>query len=36
MAEAVGSAAAFGKWGQHYLRSLLFAHKGQACNNFKE
>jgi len=24
------------KWGQHYMRSLMFAHKLQICNNFKD
>lgn len=36
VAEAVSSSATFGKWGQHYLRSLLCAHRAQACNNFKD
>lgn len=26
----------FWKWGQHYLPSVLFAHKLQMCNNFKD
>jgi hypothetical protein len=28
--------AYFGKWGRHYLPSLLFAHLDQTCNNFKD
>ena len=27
---------AFQKWGRHYLPSLMFAHKRQMCNNFKD
>eukprot|EP00913_Durusdinium_trenchii_P012320 g11565.t1 len=27
---------AFRKWGKHYLPSLMFAHRRQMCNNFKE
>lgn len=28
--------AAFTKWGRHYLPSLMFAHRRQMCNNFKD
>lgn len=28
--------AAFMKWGRHYLPSLMFAHRRQMCNNFKD
>eukprot|EP00435_Cladocopium_sp_Y103_P022022 s1511_g5.t1 len=28
--------AAFQKWGRHYLPSLMFAHRRQMCNNFKD
>merc|ERR1712083_1147559 len=24
------------KWGIHYVRSLMFAHRTQQCNNFKD
>ncbi|CAL1140073.1 unnamed protein product [Cladocopium goreaui] len=27
---------AFTKWGRHYLPSLMFAHRRQMCNNFKD
>eukprot|EP00490_Sorites_sp_Unknown_P010266 CAMPEP_0114690536 /NCGR_PEP_ID=MMETSP0191-20121206/65822_1 /TAXON_ID=126664 /ORGANISM="Sorites sp." /LENGTH=231 /DNA_ID=CAMNT_0001980609 /DNA_START=25 /DNA_END=717 /DNA_ORIENTATION=- len=27
---------AFQKWGRHYLPSLMFAHRRQMCNNFKD
>lgn len=27
---------AFRKWGKHYLPSLMFAHRRQMCNNFKD
>ncbi len=36
VAEAVATQEAWGRWGSHYLRSLVSAHKAQACNNFKE
>ena len=36
VSEAVGTTEAWSRWGAHYLRSLLGAHKAQACNNFKE
>merc|ERR1719352_1795925 len=26
----------YGKWGVHYLPSLMCAHLGQVCNNFKD
>jgi hypothetical protein len=26
----------WGKWGRHYTPSLMFAHKSQQCNNFKD
>jgi len=26
----------FHKWGRHYLPSIMFAHKVQQCNNFKD
>lgn len=26
----------FDKWGRHYLPSVMFAHKMQQCNNFKD
>merc|ERR1712187_117334 len=26
----------FGKWGIHYLPSIMFAHRLQLCNNFKD
>jgi hypothetical protein len=26
----------WGKWGRHYVPSLMFAHKSQQCNNFKD
>ncbi|CAJ1446243.1 unnamed protein product [Effrenium voratum] len=33
---AVEGPAAFTKWGRHYLPSLMFAHRRQMCNNFKD
>lgn len=26
----------FGKWGRHYLPSVIYAHQYQTCNNFKD
>jgi len=28
--------AHYSRWGAHFLRSIAFAHAGQACNNFKD
>lgn len=36
VAEAVGTDAAFTKWGRHFLPSLARAHQMQQCNNFKD
>eukprot|EP00440_Ansanella_granifera_P040624 gb/GFBE01044059.1/.p1 GENE.gb/GFBE01044059.1/~~gb/GFBE01044059.1/.p1 ORF type:complete len:294 (+),score=72.67 gb/GFBE01044059.1/:1-882(+) len=33
---AVADKAAYEKWGRHYLPSLMFAHRLQICNNFKD
>merc|ERR1711972_510516 len=33
---ALADDGAFQKWGRHYLPSLLFAHRLQMCNNFKD
>jgi len=35
-AEAVSKGEYFRKWGRHYLPSLMFAHRLQQCNNFKD
>jgi len=34
--EAVSKAEYFNKWGIHYMPSLMFAHRLQQCNNFKD
>mmetsp|Transcript_15698 Transcript_15698/g.25518 ORF Transcript_15698/g.25518 Transcript_15698/m.25518 type:complete len:853 (-) Transcript_15698:31-2589(-) len=34
--EAVSCKAFYTKWGCHYLPSIMFAHKLQQCNNFKD
>ena len=34
--QAVSSRDFFGKWGKHYLRSLIRAHEVQQCINFKD
>jgi len=34
--EAVSKQEYFTKWGRHYLPSLMFAHRSQICNNFKD
>jgi hypothetical protein len=34
--EALSKPEYFTKWGVHYLPSLMFAHKLQQCNNFKD
>mmetsp|Transcript_87123 Transcript_87123/g.154188 ORF Transcript_87123/g.154188 Transcript_87123/m.154188 type:complete len:538 (+) Transcript_87123:91-1704(+) len=34
--EAVSKVEYFRKWGRHYLPSLMFAHRLQQCNNFKD
>merc|ERR1712072_827716 len=34
--EAVSKKEYFTKWGRHYLPSLMFAHRLQQCNNFKD
>jgi|LauGreSBDMM110SN_4_FD.fasta_scaffold506534_1 hypothetical protein len=36
VSEALATQGALQRWGTHYLRSLLGAHKAQSCNNFKE
>jgi len=36
VSEAIASQQAWGKWGGHYLRSLLCAHRSMQCNNFKD
>lgn len=36
MSEAVSCQEYYYKWGRHYLPSLMFAHKMQQCNNFKD
>mmetsp|Transcript_61251 Transcript_61251/g.131747 ORF Transcript_61251/g.131747 Transcript_61251/m.131747 type:complete len:706 (+) Transcript_61251:120-2237(+) len=33
---ALSSDEWFQRWGQHYLPSIMFAHKVQQCNNFKD
>jgi uncharacterized protein YegL len=33
---AISTDAIYGKWGKNYLYSLMFAHKEQRCNNFKD
>lgn len=35
-AEALSRQDWYFKWGVHYLPSLMFAHKLQMCNNFKD
>ena len=35
VAEAISTQPAWTKWGGHYLRSLLCAHRSMHCNNFK-
>lgn len=34
--EAVSREDWWSKWGGHYLRSIMFAHRCQLCNNFKD
>lgn len=34
--EALSRQDWYDKWGKHYLPSLMFAHKLQQCNNFKD
>jgi len=34
--EAFSKREWFTKWGAHYLRSIVFAHRLQQCNNFKD
>lgn len=34
--KAVSSEQQYNKWGVHYLTSLLGAHEGQYCNNFRD
>merc|ERR1712217_540862 len=34
--EAVSRNDWFTKWGKHYMPSLMFAHRVQQCNNFKD
>jgi len=34
--EALSKVEYFRKWGRHYLPSLMFAHRLQQCNNFKD
>lgn len=34
--EAVSKQEYYQKWGRHYLPSLMFAHRSQICNNFKD
>jgi len=34
--EAVSRADWYKKWGGHYMPSLIFAHRTQQCNNFKD
>ena len=36
MEQAVRRADGHTRWGQHYLPSLLCAHRFQVCNNFKD
>merc|ERR1711988_2018185 len=34
--EALSRREWFSKWGVHYLPSIMFAHRLQQCNNFKD
>mmetsp|Transcript_76280 Transcript_76280/g.131995 ORF Transcript_76280/g.131995 Transcript_76280/m.131995 type:complete len:92 (-) Transcript_76280:67-342(-) len=34
--EALSRRDWFSKWGVHYLPSIMFAHRLQQCNNFKD
>jgi len=34
--EAVSRADWYRKWGSHFMPSVIFAHKMQQCNNFKD
>jgi hypothetical protein len=34
--EALSKTEWFQKWGRHYLPSIMFAHRLQQCNNFKD
>merc|ERR1719199_1327799 len=34
--EALSKVEWFTKWGVHYMPSLMFAHRLQQCNNFKD
>ena len=34
--EAVSKQEYFQKWSRHFLLSLMFAHRPQVCNNFKD
>merc|ERR1712070_665067 len=34
--EALSKTDFYTKWGRHYLPSLVFAHKLEMCNNFKD
>lgn len=36
VSEAVSCQEYYTKWGRHYLPSIMFAHKLQQCNNFKD
>jgi hypothetical protein len=36
VSEAVSTTAFWKKWGAHYVRSLLHAHRYQVCHNFKD
>lgn len=36
MSEAVSCAEYYEKWGRHYMPSVMFAHRMQQCNNFKD
>eukprot|EP00798_Chlamydomonas_sp_ICE-L_P026003 gene26003-11694_t len=36
VSEGMQDKSAWGRWGQHYVRSLISGHKAQACNNFKD
>jgi hypothetical protein len=33
--EALESKQSWRRWGAHYLRNLISAHRSEACNNFK-
>lgn len=33
---AISTDEIYGKWGKNYLYSLMYAHKEQKCNNFKD